>query len=171
MDESSPLTVFFDEIDRAIAADLNIVAIASALAIPAICASLEMEDGRSHGPEYKEWCRRYICSQPAFSGVTPEELYSLRNGMLHQGRAEFLVKEKGGGLTQRGRLSKIVFMVGENARIVNSASNDVYAYSVREFCAGIRAAACSWYAVANESEVVRRNMDAMIRYRPFKAQG
>ena len=83
--DSAPLYPLLNQINAAAANGLHLIAIGMASALPTICASLAAENGRAGGTEYKAWCAANLTGAE-FSYVTPEDLYSIRCGVLHQGR-------------------------------------------------------------------------------------
>lgn len=73
-----------NEIDRALAAGLYYLAIAMALTIPDICAALEAENGETNQQKYKAWYESNLAYK--YTNITAQDCYSLRCGVLHQGR-------------------------------------------------------------------------------------
>ncbi len=72
------------EIERALSAGLYYLALAMSLSLPDICAALESPDGETSGQRYKRWCDVWFL--PCYPELTSLDLYSLRCGVLHQGR-------------------------------------------------------------------------------------
>jgi hypothetical protein len=155
---------------RAVDADLSLVALAMAAAVPAICASLLMEDGRSRGDDYTEWCRQNLYPGKGFDKITPEELYLMRNGLLHQGRVE-ISHHKKGKLTPGDRFKGVVFDVDGKNTFTDCFGDDRYIYTVRNFCENMAAATRDWIAKEQANSTVATNLERMMRYRPFQAPG
>lgn len=109
----SPLYPLLNQINTAAANGLHLVAIGMAVSLPAICASLAQEDGRSGGVEFKEWCAANLMG-PNFSFVTPDDIYSMRCGVLHQGRY--------GGLQHN--VARVIFAPPSGLGITNCKMND-----------------------------------------------
>lgn len=164
-----PLEAILREMNRAVEADLNLVGLAIAAAIPAICASLAMDDGRSNGQDYQTWCSLNLYPDKGFDYISPEELYLMRCGLLHQGRVE-IAHHKKGKLTPHEGLKGVVFAV-DGPRMTNCVGDDRYIYSVKEFCENMAAATRGWLAKERANPIVTRNLDSMMRYRPFSAPG
>lgn len=126
-----------------------------ASSLPAICASLEADDGRSAGKEYKAWCAANLIG-PAFSFVTPEDLYSIRCGVLHQGRFGDL----------QHNVARVVFTPPGGASFTNCQFNDAYVYGVVEFCKNMCDAAFQWYETNRKKPTVEENSKRMMQYYP-----
>lgn len=174
MEQASPLETVMDEMIRSADAGLNLVALAVAVAVPALCASLSMESGRSQGPEYLAWCRANLYPNKGFDFVTPEELYAIRNGLLHQGRVDMVnFNRKAGTTSPAGNLKRAVFITSDDNRssIGNTVIFGEYVYTVRRFCERMQNAALDWLSTQQANPIVQRNLEAMIRYRPFESQG
>jgi hypothetical protein len=83
-DMGSPLYSLLNEINKAAAGGLPFLAVAMTVALPDICVSLASPDGRSTRQQYKDWCRDNL--GPEFDFVTGDDLWSMRCGVLHNGR-------------------------------------------------------------------------------------
>src|SRR5947209_8449883 len=80
------LSSILHEIERALDAKLYYLAIAVALSVPDICASLEFDPAnprRANQDTYATWCDANI--RPRFKNLTGEDIYRLRCGVLHFG--------------------------------------------------------------------------------------
>lgn len=129
----SPLHPLLNEIDRAVTAGLPFLAVAMTVALPDICMSLISPDARTSPERYKQWCEDNLGSE--FSYVTPEDLYSMRCGVLHNGRF--------GGMTHS--VARIIFALPGSSTFINCASNDAYFYSVSDFCRNFTKAVREWF--------------------------
>ena len=152
---SSPLYDLLNQINRAANGGLHLIAIGMAVALPAICASLSQQDGRSPGKEYKDWCAANLTG-PKFSFVTPDDLYSMRCGVLHQGRYGDL----------QHNVSRVVFALPEGASFTNCKVNDAYIYGVVEFCRNMCGAAYRWLEANKTDKIVQTNIKRMMQYYP-----
>src|SRR5690606_11886249 len=140
--EINPLESILQEMCRAANAELGLVSLATAVAVPAICASLAMENGRSQGPEYKDWCRLNLRPGKGFDKITDEELYLMRCGLLHQGRVEIENHKKGRLIPRPAGLKGTIFMVAPQGWTVSdNTASDRYVYAVHDFCGNMAAAA------------------------------
>lgn len=151
----SPLYPLLNQINAAASVGLHLIAVGMAVALPAICASLSMEDGRSQGKEYKDWCAANLTG-PEFSFVTPADLYSMRCGVLHQGRYGDL----------RHNVSRVVFTPPGHASFTNCQINDAYLYGVVEFCKNMCDAAYVWYEANKANPIIEANIKRMMQYYP-----
>ena len=79
----SALCPLLDEIMKAANGGMPFIAIAMAVALRDICVSLASENGRTKRKDYKKWCADNL-GNSVF--VTPDDLYSMRCGVLHNGR-------------------------------------------------------------------------------------
>ena len=71
------------EIDGCLKNGLYMSALTTVLTLPDICGKAEFPELRN-GERYRKWLDRYVCSQD-FNLIKSEEIYKLRNSMLHQG--------------------------------------------------------------------------------------
>ena len=152
----SPLYRLLNQINDAAKAGLDLIAIGMAVALPAICASLAMENGRAQRDEYKDWCAANLTSQK-FTGITPDQLYSWRCGVLHQGRFDDI---------RHGGLSRVIFVPPGGAKITDCNVRGAYLYGVVEFCRNMSDAAFQWFETHKEDAVVQRNAERLMQYYP-----
>src|SRR4051794_4573981 len=82
--------VLLEEIRRALDAGLFYLAVMLTLALPDICGALESKDGRAHPSRYKRWYIDNVAH--LFEPMVADDCYSLRCGVLHQGRSEIVSK-------------------------------------------------------------------------------
>lgn len=155
MASESPLYALLNEINAAANRGLPFLAITMTVALPDICVSLISEDGRTNGAAYKAWCERNI-PKNEFNFVTPEDLYSMRCGVLHNGRF--------GDLTHS--VARIIFALpNSGATFVNCQFNDAYVYSIVDFCKHFTGAAFNWMERHKDDQTVLRNMPRLMQYR------
>jgi len=109
--DPSPLQQLLDEINKAAAGGFPRLAIAMAVALPDICVSLVSDDGRSDGKRYKAWCENNLGAE--FAYLTPEDLYSIRCGVLHNGRFG----------DQKHSVERVIFTLPNFGKITNSRIN------------------------------------------------
>ena len=81
----TPLTHLLDEIEYAANYSFPMLAIGMAVALPDICVSLTSQ--RPTHETYISWCRENL-PQEFFGYIAPEDLYSMRCGVLHNGKCE-----------------------------------------------------------------------------------
>lgn len=144
-----------NQINAAAENGLHLLAIGMAVALPAICASLSMENGRAQGEEYKDWCRANLAG-PNFSYVTAEDLYSMRCGVLHSGRFGDL----------KHSVERVLFVPPGMSSFTNCKAGEAYLYGVKEFCRNVCDAAFRWHEAHKDDPIVSANMARMMQYYP-----
>jgi hypothetical protein len=152
---ASPLYPLLNEINKAAAGAFPFLAIAVTVALPEICVSLASEDGRCDGERYKQWCADNL-DPDKFSFVTGDDLYSMRCGVLHNGRFGDL----------KHSVARVIFALPGGGTFVNCQANDAYIYSVVDFCRNFTNAASRWFEKNKDDPIVRANLPRMIQYRP-----
>lgn len=165
-----PLERIIDEMNGCVAAGFPLVAISVAVALPSVCASTEMADGRALQAEYLNWCRANLYPNKGFDSISAEELYSIRNGFSHQGKSEILNNSKG-KLTKPYQHGRVIFMLSEGIAWI-SCSNHlddelVYQYSLEHFCKNMGAASLEWLSQNTANEIVQANLEKIATYRTF----
>jgi hypothetical protein len=151
------MDTILQEISRAMQSKSYYMGLMLALAIPDICAALESEDGRSRREQYKDWFNRHLASKLR---LTDDDCYSLRCGLLHQGRSE-LVK-------QGASYARVIFQLPNPAMISvhNCVMNDALVFDAFQFCMEIAAAAQKWFQAAQHLPNVKKNYTNLLQYRP-----
>jgi hypothetical protein len=151
----SPLYALLNEINKAAAGGLPLLAIAMTVALPDICVSLVSDDGRSTGERYKEWCAANL--GPKFDYVTGDDLWSMRCGVLHNGRFGDL----------KHNVARVIFVpAGATANtFVNGRVNDAYFYSVVEFCRNFSNAVFVWCEKNKDNINMKTNAPRLMQYR------
>lgn len=149
----SPLYGLLNQINQAAKGGLHLVAISMAVALPDICASLISEDGRTSPDRYKEWCRANL----AFNFLTPEDLYSMRCGVLHNGRFGDM----------KHNVARVVFVppMENGNQVADCRSNDAFLYSVVPFCETVTKAVFDWLEQNREDPFVKVNIERLMQYR------
>ncbi|CCG40657.1 hypothetical protein [Magnetospirillum molischianum] len=148
-----PLYPLLEQINAAAKNGLHLIAIGMASALPTICASLAAENGRAGGKEYKNWCTENL-SGAGFDFVTAEDLYSIRCGVLHQGRFGDL----------QHSVARVIFAPPGGASFTNCQFGDAYVYGVVEFCENLCKAAFKWYEANKTNPIVEANSKRMMQY-------
>lgn len=91
---------------------------------------------------------------PKFSFVSPEDLYSIRCGVLHQDRFGDL----------KHNVARVLFLPPEcGSSFTNCQINDAYCYSVVEFCRNLCDAAHKWYEANRNDPIVQVNSRRMMQ--------
>jgi hypothetical protein len=156
MAQESPLYPLLNEINKAAEGGLPFLAVAMTVALPDICVSLASQDGRTNGKAYKAWCEENL-PQDKFSFVTPDDLWSMRCGVLHNGRFGDM----------KHNVGRVIFALPNSGfTIVNSQFNDAYVYSVVDFCRLFTEAVYHWFEANREDTTVNANLPRLMQYRP-----
>jgi hypothetical protein len=149
----TPLQELLNEINSAAKNGFPFLALAMTIALPDICVSLVSADGRSDGPRYKDWCKNNLGAE--FSFVTADDLYSMRCGVLHNGRFGDL----------QHNVARVLFALpGAQARFTNCKMGDAYVYSVERFCENFTAAASTWFEKNKNDAAIQANLPRLMQY-------
>lgn len=171
------LSAILQEIEKAIEAKLYYLAIAVALSVPDICASLEFDPDKpswSSEKTYIAWCDANIGAD--FKNLSGVDLYRLRGGVLHRGnfdhpksnfdRVMFI------GPESQIRAHDIVVTVmpgvtfgGISAEALR-ISGKILQLDVLQFCKTITDASRRWVVSKTGDTHVKRNLPNLVRYRP-----
>lgn len=156
----APLFTILTQINIAADNGLDLLAISMAVAMPDICVSLISDDGRSDGAKYKDWCAANL--KEDFTFVTGDDLWSMRCGVLHNGRF--------GGL--KHNVARVVFLPkNPQVTLSNCRADDAYLYSVDSFCLSMNRAVVAWYEANHQHPNVVTNMERIMQYRSDGARG
>jgi hypothetical protein len=156
----TPIDEICEEIARAIDAKLYYLALAVTLSLPNICASLLCDPSktiRTTNSEFKQWVRDNLKSL----GLTEDEFYGLRCGVLHSGRMEAT------SIPYRS----IAFTLPHPNNIVigrsethNNGVIDI-TFDLRQFSETVIAAAKAWLELHKHEPNVAANLPFVVRYR------
>lgn len=156
----SPIEQLLVEIENALKARFYFLALVLAVALPDICAALESESGETSSVQYKRWYNDNVASR--IPGLTNVDAYSLRCGVIHQGKF-------GHPKMQFDRL--LFFLPGPVVGLaVSTHLNHDGTYSgsisVVEFCKYFIQAVRDWYKAKHNDPNVRENLPRLVQYRP-----
>ena len=160
---SSPLGSMINEIERAFDAGLYHSALLMALTLPEICAALTLNDSAFvREPQYVAFIEKHVPVDGL--GVTPQQCYRLRCGVVHRGNAAghpffgtthviFTVPESqtkfyGGRLDAKGH--------GKQAHLID----------LGRFIRTMTAAVTDWYEDNQGDPKVIENMPRLLSWRP-----
>lgn len=150
----SPLYPLLDEINAAATHGAPLVAVAMTVALPDICVSLISPDGRSTGERYRAWCEENLDKR--FGFLTAEDLWSMRCGVLHNGRFGDL----------KHNVARVIFALpGTGMTMVNCRVNDAYVYSVVDFCRNFTEIVYSWAEEHRDHDTYKINIEHLMQYR------
>jgi len=143
-------------IERALDAHLYYLAVICTLMLPDICSALESEDGQTQREKYKAWCDTWFLD--SYPNLTRDDLYSLRCGVVHQGKLGH----------QNMQYSRIVFTlpVSDKTSIHNNVVNDALNLDAVTFCRDMIDAVSRWYIQNKNGTWVKANLPRLIRLYP-----
>lgn len=148
-----PLAMMQDEILKAVSSGLYSVPIFMSAAIPDICAALESDDGRTTAARYRAWFDKWAADRMTL--MTAEDCYSLRCGLIHQGKL--------GGL--KGEISQVIFPLPNPAiaTFANCRFNDVYMYDIASFCSDMISSSNDWWGIVEGNSTVMQNAKHILK--------
>jgi hypothetical protein len=158
MKSAGPMEQVLNEVDLALEHKLYYLAIVLALTLPDICSALEAADGRTTAERYKSWYDSYLASK--FPNMSGEDCYSLRCGVVHQGRM---------GVVRKGaQFGRVLFSTPDGRGNVfhNCMLNDALQFDTMRFCREIIEAVRDWFSLAQSNPTVQLNLPNLVQYRP-----
>jgi hypothetical protein len=149
------MEVITKELRRALDVHLYYLAVVLTLTLPDICGALESVDGGATSTRYKKWCDTWLVS--AYPKLNGQDFYSLRCGVLHQGRL-------GHPKTRYGR---VLFTVPNAQGNVfhNNVQKDALNLDAITFCTDVIKAVTRWYEVKQSDAHVVANWPRLLQYR------
>ena len=150
-----PLYPNLNEINAAAANGMPLIALAMCAALPDICVSLLSPDGRTDGKAYIAWCESNLPSEQ-FGFINGKDLYSMRCGVLHNGRFGDM----------KNSVGRVIFALPGLGSFVNCRVNDAYIYSVVDFCRNFTGAVHRWFEANKEHDTLKANLPRLMQYRP-----
>ena len=136
------MDMILQEIERALNAGFYYLAVVMALTLPDICAALASPNGDTDPRKYKNWYTKNLAGR--FQMVTADDIWSLRNGVLHQGRCGH----------PNMQFARIIFTLpeGQGNRLLGGAIlNDALSLDAVEFCHAVIQSVQTWFA-ANQND-------------------
>lgn len=129
------------------------IALQSSLALVDICGGLSSRDGVARAATFRTWFSNHLGS--TFNELSPDDLYQLRCGMLHQGR------------TKARQYDAIVFTLPDGrGNIFRVRVDRTLSFDLVSFCTTIIDAVESWWRDAQLTEPVKSHSDHVVRIRP-----
>jgi len=144
------------EIQKALDAGLYYLAVASALSLPDVCSALESPTGMTSGNQYKAWYDTWLASR--YPNLTADDIYSLRCGVVHQGRFGH----------PKMQYSRVLFTIPNANRNVyhNNILNDALNLDAPRFCQDIVESVSAWYESKKNDPNVTQNLPRLLRLHP-----
>ena len=148
------------ELEGTLKAGLYYAAISMSLTLPDICASLRASSNSSSGKNksrYKKWYDEYLIDE--FQPMTSEDAYSLRCGVIHQGRLGH----------KNSSFSKVIFNIpgAMNFGVHRAVHQDVLILNTVDFCVTIGRTSWRWFQDHRDDPIVKSNLDRLVRTRPL----
>ena len=131
------LEAVLQEIEKALQSGFYYTAIVMTLTLPDICAALESPDGRTERKLYKKWYNDNLSLK--FPNLTASDCYSLRCGVVHQGRM-------GLAGSQFGRV--IFTLPSRRGTAHNCVINDALQFDAISFCNDVLEVVRKWLETA-----------------------
>lgn len=158
----TPLELILREIEMALDADLNYLAIAVTLAIPEICVSLECDPGKMWVDE-KKYVAWYDANITA-SSLRGIDCWRLRGGVVHHG---------GFASHPKSEFRRIIFTLLKQGSVDSNlyeraGEKPVIDLDVKVFCATMAIAARDWFKRNEDNPNVKANLPHMVQYRGWK---
>lgn len=142
------------EVERALSAKLYYLALVLTLSLPDVCAALASDDGQTSGLKYKAWCDAWFL--PAYPQITSLDLYSMRCGVVHQGRLGHPKMQYARVLFTLPNTSNNVF----HQNIINDALN----LDAVIFCRDMAGAVARWYTAKQHDPNVMANLPRLVQF-------
>ena len=169
--KETPIDPMLNDIQRALKANFYFLALATALALPDICACLESAKGHNinrSAEAYKKWFDANLSHE--FNELTADDCYRLRCGILHQGnfnnpnsRYDHVVFVPPNRSLRYGK--DIVVTIAPGVAF-GSLQGRILHIEVVWFCELLIRAVCRWLAAKATDATVQANLPNLVRLRP-----
>ncbi len=132
------------EVECCLKNELYMSALTTVLTLPDICGKAEFPNFKQNGVRYKKWLDQYVCSHD-FNLIKSEEIYKLRNSMLHQGSPT--TKNKGEDIDE---FELLIQSPNRASKMMQSRYQDfdksVLSVNIEYLCGLICSASAKYYA-------------------------
>ena len=148
---------FLTQIKNGLDANLYLLSLFSALAIPDLCGAMSSENGEAGKKKYKALFDKYVA--PKYNSfLSGEDCYSFRCSLLHQGSSQH----------PRSNYKRVLFVEPSATTNVfhNNIMNDALNIDVKIFCNDIISGAEAWLGENEETELYKKNYDKFMRRYP-----
>jgi hypothetical protein len=151
------------EIRGAFQARLYYLALMLCLALPDICAALESDKEKTSEKQYKAWVKAWLRGHTN-AALTPDDLYRLRCGVLHQGRLAH--RELGRPGIRYKRVAFAVDVLMQKVYLPNKRSAEVLVININLFCKEMVESVEAWHIAHKDRQIVVDNMKGLVQFRP-----
>lgn len=151
------MDAILSEVKEAFRLRLYYLCIMLCLALPDICCALESTDGKTDEKKYRAWVERWL---PQYAKhLTPQDMYRLRCGVLHQGRLGHP------GLRYK-RVAFSVNFLAHNTFLPSRKKPEVLTLFINLFCKDVVTAVEEWQKAQKNNQVVQQNLKSLVQFRP-----
>ena len=150
------MQLILNEIDHAIDSGLYYLGLASALTLPDICAALESANGQTTKSLFIEWYDKNMATR--FHHLTANDFYSLRCGVIHQGKMGHA----------KMQYSRVLFTIpnSQNNIFHDNVINDALNLDVTIFCRDIVDCVKTWLIANSNHPNIIKNLPLTVQPRP-----
>ena len=148
---------FLVQIKNGLDANLYLLSLFSALAIPDLCGAMSSENGEASAEKYKIWFDRYAA--PKYNGfLSGEDCYFFRSSLLHQGSSQH----------PKSNYKRVLFVEPSATTNIfhNNIVNDALNIDVRIFCNDLISGAEKWLEENENTGLYKKNYDKFMRHYP-----
>jgi hypothetical protein len=131
------------------------------LTIPAICGSLESNDGRDSRKKYEAWFDEYVA--PKYNGfLDGHSCYCFRCSLLHQGSTQYSPEYEN---QEPSKFTRILFIEPKTTKNIfhNNIINDALNIDVKIFCQDIISGAKEWLIKKEQTENFKKNYPKLVK--------
>lgn len=131
------------EIDSCLKNELYMSALTTVLTLPDICGKVEFPKLRN-GKRYLQWLDKYVCADE-FNLIKSDEIYKLRNSMLHQGTPT--IKKKGENIDEFELIIQSSNRANKTMQLrYQDFDKNILSVNVESLCEIICSASAKYYA-------------------------
>jgi len=152
------MRMILDEIKEACRLRLYYLAIMLCLALPDICAALESSNGETSEKKYRAWVQQWL-SHKYGEYFTPQDMYRLRCGVLHQGRM-------GHPGLHYGRVAFATQGLFHQNFLPSPKNPEILNLSAGWFCKDVVESVEAWYEAKKNDPTVCGNLSRLVHFRP-----
>jgi hypothetical protein len=148
------------EIKKCLDAGLWYAALVLILTLPDICAALESSSGRTRPERYQEWCKKWLMNK--YPLMKAKDLYSLRCGVAHQGRA------------RHSDIKYRIFFTVDSKEGLSANMKELKGVLILDmtmFAKDMIDAVEAWYAKEAKNQNLKKNLGALVQYYPNGLSG
>lgn len=144
------------EIEKALNAKLYYLGLVMVLTLPDICTALESPKGETSKKQYMKWYDENVAAK--YPNLTANDCYSLRCGVVHQGRCGH----------PNMQYARVLFTVpndqksGFHNNILNGALN----LDAMIFCKDMMNRVRHWFSRVQTNQSVKVNLAHLVQFRP-----